>query len=87
MTIEKIIKALVVKETKEIPPKSHDLFYLAKLANIEISLEQISLMQILMKYQLEGRYPYTYPTSPLIKLTKEYLNNTKILKECFNKML
>lgn len=30
LCIEKITKAILVKETNQIPPKSHDIFYLAK---------------------------------------------------------
>mgnify|MGYP001306790684 CR=1 FL=1 len=52
LSIEKIIKALVVKQTDNIPPKSHDLFYLTNIAKIEITEEQSEFMQILMKYQL-----------------------------------
>jgi HEPN domain-containing protein len=40
LSIEKILKALVVKATKEIPPKSHNLEYLSKLAEIDITDEQ-----------------------------------------------
>jgi HEPN domain-containing protein len=87
LCIEKIIKALVVKQLENIPPKSHDLFYLADLAKIEITEAQSDFMQILMKYQLEGRYPEYYPKAPSSAKINNYLYQTKNLLECFSKML
>jgi HEPN domain-containing protein len=87
LCIEKIIKALVVKQTEDIPVRSHDLFYLIEIAKIEITEEQTNFMQILMKYQLEGRYPEFYPKAPSPDKINDYLNKTKILLLCFKKML
>jgi HEPN domain-containing protein len=87
LSIEKIIKALVVKQTDNIPPKSHDLFYLTNIAKIEITEEQSEFMQILMKYHLEGRYPEYYPKPPSADKTKDYLHQTNSLLKCFSKML
>lgn len=87
MSIEKIIKAHVVKKTEQIPPKTHDLFYLANIAKIEFSESQSDMMNILMKYQLEGRYPEYYPRVPSSEKIIEYLTKTKELLQWFNKML
>lgn len=87
LCIEKILKALVVKQIKNIPPKSHDLFYLSTLAKFEITEGQSDLMQILMKYQLECRYPEYYPKAPSSYKINEYLQQTKNLLICFSKML
>jgi HEPN domain-containing protein len=87
LCIEKIVKASIVKQTENIPPKSHDLFYLAEIAKIEITEPQSDFMQILMKYQLEGRYPEYYPKTPSSDKINEYLCQTKSLLRCFNKML
>ena len=87
MSIEKIIKALVVKQTENIPIRSHDLFYLIGIAKIDIAEEQSDFMQILMKYQLEGRYPEFYPKAPSDDKINDYLNTSKILLQCFKKML
>ena len=87
LCIEKILKALVVRQTGNIPPKTHDLFHLAGASKIIITEDQSGFMQILMKYQLEGRYPEYYPKPPLPDKINEYLNETKILFQCFSKML
>lgn len=87
LCIEKIIKALVVKQIQDIPPRSHDLFYLINLAKLDFTEHQSEFMQILMKYQLEGRYPEHYPKIPSVEKINEYLCQTKDLYQCFRKML
>jgi HEPN domain-containing protein len=81
LAIEKLIKALIVKTTKEIPPRSHDLFYLSKTAEIQLPEDKQQICQILMKYQLEGRYPGSFPKNPDIELVHEYFEKTKALLE------
>ncbi len=85
--IEKILKALVVKETRQIPPKSHNLIYLRDLAKIDVTEEQQLFMAVLMKYQLEGRYPECYPKSPSIEIVNDYLCKTKELLQCLRQKL
>jgi len=87
LCIEKILKALVVKETRQIPPKSHNLIYLRDLARIDVTEEQQLFMAVLMKYQLEGRYPECYPKSPSIEIVNDYLCKTKELLQCLRQKL
>ena len=87
LTIEKISKALVVKNTGQLAPKSHNLSYLADLASLNIDGEQASFMSVLMKYQLEGRYPEYYPKSPSPEIVMDYLQKTKSLLKCLKLML
>ena len=87
LSIEKIIKALIVKKTENIPVRSHDLFYLIGIEEIEITEEQSDFIQILMKYQLECRYPEFYPKKPSDEIINNYLIKTKNLLQCFKKML
>lgn len=87
LCIEKISKALVVKNTKEFAPKSHDIFYLSDKAGIILPEEKQTIIQILMKYQLEGRYPEFYPKAPSGEKTLTYFHETQQLLEWFNQML
>jgi HEPN domain-containing protein len=77
LAIEKIIKAHVTKATNRIPPKSHNLFRLLDIAEIEVSDENAEFLGILMKYQLEGRYPDYNPETPDKKKVNEYFKKTK----------
>lgn len=87
LCIEKIIKALVVKTTTQVPPKSHDLSYLLDKTGIIISDEQTKILSVLMIFQLEGRYPEYYPTAPSSELTSEYFSQTKKLLQCLKEKL
>lgn len=87
LSIEKIVKALVVKVTREIPPKSHDIFFLAKKAKVEIPEKMLIITQILMKYQLEGRYPESFPSRPQPDAVKKYLEETQNLLKWFKTKL
>ncbi len=87
LVIEKIIKAHVVKFTKNVPPKSHDLLYLLKISDIELDNEDSEFFGLMMKYQLEGRYPEYYPMPPSREKSDEYLSRTKDLLRCLKKKL
>jgi len=77
LCIEKITKTLPVKKTKEIPPKPHDIFYPANKAKIVLPEERQSIIQILMRYQLEGKYPEYYPKAPSGENTLIYFRKTQ----------
>lgn len=80
--IEKILKALVTKNTRQFPPKTHDLLRLAELSKIDIDETRKEFLGKLSFYYIETRYP-----EELAKISKDinrktafdYLNNTKAL--------
>jgi HEPN domain-containing protein len=77
LAIEKVLKAHVIKDTGEIPPKTHNLVYLLDLTKIDFDEGYEDFLGILMKYQLEGRYPDYNPILPAKEKVFEYLNKTK----------
>jgi len=79
LVIEKAIKAHVVKITGEIAPKSHNLIYLSEKADLIFDIETDIFIGILMKYQLQGRYPDYNPVLPNINVVIEYVEKTKTL--------
>ena len=87
LVIEKIIKAHIVKETKEIAPRSHNLFFLSDKANLQFSEDEGIFLGILMQYQLQGRYPDYNPVIPDKNKIEDYLLKTKRLLECLNQKL
>jgi len=87
LSIEKILKALLVKETGNLPPKSHNLRYIQELAKVQVNDDEKILMSVLMKYQLEGRYPDYKPETPSLETINNYLNRTKALLECLKQKL
>ena len=77
LSIEKILKSIYVKVNNDLAPKSHNLLFLIDKTNISLDNEKIDFLGILMKYQLEGRYPEYGTKLPEEKLVKEYFENTK----------
>ncbi len=55
--IEKMLKALVVQNTRSFPPKIHDLVKLLTIAGIEAPEENKEFLGKLNYYYLETRYP------------------------------
>ncbi len=79
LVIEKAIKALVVKQTSEIALRSHNLLYLSEIAEIIFNEEDEIFLGILMKYQLQGRYPDYQPAIPSEEKVNNYLRKTENL--------
>ncbi len=57
LSVEKLLKALVVKVTNYYPPKTHNLLRLAEIAKLELKDEDTQLLQKLNQFQLDTRYP------------------------------
>ena len=79
LVIEKAIKAIVVKCTSDIAPRSHNLLYLSGIAGLTLVEEDEVFLGILMKYQLQGRYPDYQPTIPGEEKVSNYLSKTETL--------
>ena len=79
LVVEKAIKAIVVKNTAEIAPRSHNLLYLSEIAGLTFAEEDEVFLGILMKYQLQGRYPDYQPVIPNEERVSEYLRKTENL--------
>lgn len=79
LAIEKILKGLVVKKTKQASPYTHDLERLALLANLVVSKNQLENLKIISEFNIVGRYDnikYEFYK----KCTKEYTE--KYFKIC-----
>jgi HEPN domain-containing protein len=87
LVIEKILKAHVVKISHEVAPRTHNLIYLLEKTNLELPESEEIFLGILMKYQLQGRYPDYNPIIPDQSIVKNYLNQTKNLFQWLKKKL
>jgi HEPN domain-containing protein len=77
LALEKMIKALVVKVTKDIPPYSHDLLALAKKAKLDLSSEHKEFLAEMTRLAVQGRYPDLDRPSPTVKKAKDDLRQTE----------
>ena len=57
LAIEKILKAIVVKNTGEHAPYTHSLILLAKNAKINIKDQTLDQLAEYMEFHIEARYP------------------------------
>jgi len=57
LMLEKLLKALVAKVTKDHPPFTHNLLYLAGTAKLDLTKSQIELFDQINKFNMEVRYP------------------------------
>lgn len=85
--IEKAIKAHVVKNSGEVAVRSHNLIYLSEKADLIFDNETEIFIGILMKYQLQGRYPDFNPVLPDILVVNEYYEKTKTLLQWLKEKL
>jgi len=87
LVIEKAVKAHLVKTSGEIAPRSHNLIYLSEKADLEFDDETEIFLGVLMKYQLQGRYPDHNPILPDILKVNEYFKKTKTLLQWLKERL
>lgn len=55
--IEKILKAIYVKNKNELPPRTHNLLYFVDVLGIKIEEAALLLLSNLNQFYLESRYP------------------------------
>lgn len=71
LAVEKALKAIAVDKTKSIPPKTHDLFFLCKLAGLELPAQHRLIVMHLNETSIPTRYPEN-----IIRLVKDYNKTT-----------
>ena len=64
LAIEKKLKAHVCRETEAVPPRSHNLLMLTQKTNLPVSDEQKQFIARFDRYQMEGRYPGAWTSTP-----------------------
>lgn len=55
--IEKLLKAHVIKTTKQFPPRTHDVAKLVDIAGVDVTDEQEVFLKRLSSYYIKTRYP------------------------------
>jgi len=90
LTIEKILKAHVCRQTQDYAPMIHNLLSLAQRASIVLSPERRKLLAELTTYNIRGRYP-DMPGSriekPTLKYAKSILKQTREVYEWLKNQL
>lgn len=56
LSLEKLLKAVMIKITKEYPPYIHDLRRLAELAKVHLTEKQKQILDMISTFNIAGRY-------------------------------
>ena len=88
--LEKMLKAFVVQETREQPPKIHNLVRLEEMSNLHLSEDVKDYLVVVNTFNIRARYD-EYKTSFYKMCTKEYTEEnfrkiTKIYKDLCQRM-
>ena len=57
LSLEKLIKALVCKQTNDIAPRTHNLTRLSEAALLHLDQNYMDILAELNAFNIEGRYP------------------------------
>ena len=87
LAIEKMLKAHVTRQTKDIPPRIHNLIRLAEIAKLELDTESMELLREFGAYQLEGRYPDSEQVSVDPGFARDEISRTKEILVWLKKQL
>jgi len=90
IVIEKLLKAIYVKEKGEYAPFTHNLYRLAELSNLELSEEQADSLYRITTFNLNARYDDYKKEFYLMctpQFTEEWINKIKLLRQWIKQML
>lgn len=86
LTTEKILKALVAKNTKKHAPPIHNLLRLLEISETKLQEKQINKLSIINKFNIKSRYP-DYKLKFHQECNKEYANEYVIFIQDLHKDL
>lgn len=73
LTLEKILKAHVCRQTRDLAPRIHNLVRLAELAVLNLSEEQLDVLAEMNAFNIEGRYPELLTPPPILSEARAYI--------------
>jgi len=77
LALEKILKAHVCKETRDLAPKIHNLIDLAQLANLTLTSHQSDIFTEMNSFNIRGRYPDSLSTKSTKEETRYYIKRAE----------
>ena len=87
LALEKTLKALVCRATRDLAPRNHALLRLAERTGLTFSEEQSAFLARFDRYQIEGRYPDLLPPAPDIEVANQELQQSKEMFEWLRRQL
>ncbi len=90
LVIEKLLKALYVKQKGEFPPMIHDLRRISEKADIDLEMTQQILLDSISRFNINARYDDYKQSFYLLctdGFTKEWIDNIKSCRIWIKTML
>ncbi len=90
LTLEKMLKAVIVARTGETPPFTHRLPFLAERAELELNSEQLDLLEAVTDFNLEARYPdekFTFREKCTRDFTASYMGQIEEMRAWLSQIL
>lgn len=90
LTVEKILKAMYVVKFNEPPPYTHRLVHLTERVLLDLSEEQLELLETITDFNMEGRYPdekFSFKKKCTKDFTEGYLKRIEEIKEWLSKKI
>ena len=81
LAFEKALKAHLCRQSRNHPPRIHNLVRLAEMAELKMNSEQLDVLADTNEFNLEGRYPLTYLDPPTAAEANRYLDQAKEMFE------
>ena len=86
LALEKTLKAHVCRATEDLAPRVHNLVRLAEIAGLNLSEEQIDLLDDVNEFNIEGRYPEMLLSPPTRTEADDYMARIAEVLECLNSL-
>lgn len=87
LTLEKMLKAHVCKQTRDIAPRIHNLVRLAELAGLSLDADVVDFLSDINSFNVQGRYVEYLGAAPELKQAKGILRRAEGLLTWLNETL
>jgi HEPN domain-containing protein len=87
LSAEKLLKAVVTRRLGDVPPRTHNLSYLAELGGLQPPPEHAAVLAELNAFAIAGRYPDALGPPPSIEEGRRYLARASEVVEWLTSLL
>jgi HEPN domain-containing protein len=87
LALEKILKAHVCRQTRDLAPRLHNLVRLAELAERQLPEQYMDILAEMNRFAIAGRYPDTPFPLPTPEEAKTYAHRAKEVFVCLMRLL
>lgn len=90
LTLEKMLKALIISRADDTPPFTHRLPFLAERAGLDLNSAQLDLLEAVTDFNLEARYPdekFTFRDKCTREFTASYMEQIEEMRTWLSQQL